>query len=987
MGALIRAHDWSATPLGPPGRWPQSLKTAVDLVLGSPLPMAVLWGPELVQIYNDGCAAMAGARHPRALGRRTRECWPELWEFNGPIYAAVLRGETRAFADQKLTIERHGAPEEAWFDLAFSPLRDEAGAVAGVLVAAVEKTAKVQEEAARRRAEETYRGAAGRAGLSADFRALFEASPTPFLVLAPDLDIIAVNDAYLRATLTRREAILGRKLFDVFPDNPANKAADGVRNLRASLERVLATRRPDAMPVQRYDIRRPESAGGGFEERWWSPINTPVLGEGGEVACIIHRAEDVTELVRLRSEGAAQDQLARDQQAAIERARDAYGALSDSEVRLAEEHTRLVTLVDSLPVGVCFFDRTGKALLSNPAFRRFVPTETIPSRMPEGNERWLAWDENGGRLPLDLYPGPRALRGEIVAGVEFLHRPERGREVWTRVSSVPLRDAAGEIAAALLVIVDIDEQKRAQEALRRLNETLESRVAARKAELEALSAERDRLASVAENSSDFIGICDVDLTVIYVNPAGRRLVGIESDEEMRRTTPPDYFVEDERARVEAEVFPAILERGRWVGELTFRHFKTGARIPVLYDAFRVDDPASGAPSHYATVTRDLTERKEAEERLRQAQKMEAVGQLTGGLAHDFNNLLTAILGNLELVEMRLGGDEKLVRPVRAASRAAERGARLTEQLLAFSRRQHLAPKPVNLNSIVGGISELLARTLGGTVAVRTALAGDLWPALVDATQIEVAILNLAINARDAMPLGGTVLIGTRNVGANAPDRPSDLARGDHVALSVTDTGEGMAPEVLAKAFEPFFTTKEVGKGTGLGLSQVYGLARQSGGSARIRSAPGRGTQAEIFVPRAPAAAAKLPPPAGANAGAMPRHGGTVLVVDDQEDVRAIAVSYLEALGYRTLQAANGRAALDLLAGGADVDVMLVDYAMPGISGAEVIRKAWQGRPDLAVVLTTGYAGVEALGETLRDVVLLKKPFRLQDLKAALEAAP
>jgi CheY-like chemotaxis protein len=287
------------------------------------------------------------------------------------------------------------------------------------------------------------------------------------------------------------------------------------------------------------------------------------------------------------------------------------------------------------------------------------------------------------------------------------------------------------------------------------------------------------------------------------------------------------------------------------------------------------------------------------------------------------------------------------------------------------------------------MSEMLARTLGGGMELRTELAADLWPALIDQTQIEVALLNLVINARDAMDVGGTILVGTKNVRTDGRNCSDDLAPGDYVVLCVTDTGEGMTAEVLAKAFEPFFTTKEIGKGTGLGLSQVYGLARQSGGTVRIRSKPGAGTEVEIYVPRALAAAKPEPPRAEPDmAAATVRRRGRVLIVDDQEEVREIAAIHLMSLGYEIAQAANGRAALDILEGGrgAGVDVLLVDYAMPGISGAEVIRAARLMRPDLPAVLMTGYADADGLGEDPRHVALLKKPFRLHELEAALDSA-
>ena len=460
----------------------------------------------------------------------------------------------------------------------------------------------------------------------------------------------------------------------------------------------------------------------------------------------------------------------------------------------------------------------------------------------------------------------------------------------------------------------------------------------------------------------------------------------------------EYFNEASAPIIEGLVVPLRDAEGRPVGTIWIvahdeeRQFDaTDVAILQQISSFfaLATRMASDVADAVERLTKEKRKRKTAEDALSRATRMEVLGQLTGGLAHDFNNLLTAILGNLELVEMRLGADEMLRKMVQTATRSAQRGAKLTEQLLAFSRRQHLVSQPIDLNTAVSGMSEMLARTLGGGMELRTALADDLWPALIDQTQIEVALLNLVINARDAMGVGGTILVGTRNVRTDERDFPDDLAPGEYVALSVADSGEGMTAEVLAKAFEPFFTTKEVGKGTGLGLSQVYGLARQSGGTVRIRSKPGAGTEVDIYVPRALGVTKPEQPQAAGDVAEATVRRGTVLIVDDQEEVREIAAIHLEALGYEIIQAANGRAALDLLeVGGTPVmDVLLVDYAMPGISGAEVIRAARQARPNLPAVLMTGYADADALGEELRHVVLLKKPFRLHELEAALDSAP
>jgi signal transduction histidine kinase/ActR/RegA family two-component response regulator len=376
-------------------------------------------------------------------------------------------------------------------------------------------------------------------------------------------------------------------------------------------------------------------------------------------------------------------------------------------------------------------------------------------------------------------------------------------------------------------------------------------------------------------------------------------------------------------------------------------------------------------------------REEAEAALRQAQKMEAVGQLTSGVAHDFNNLLTSIVGNLELLDMRLD-DERLRKLVHAAARSAQRGAKLNAQMLAFSRKQHLMPTSVDLDDLIGSTEEMLRRTLGGTVDVTTALARDPWRAIVDPHQLELVILNLAINARDAMPLGGRLLIETRNVKASDLDGSLDLAPGDYVRLSVADTGTGMSEEVLARACEPFYTTKEAGKGSGLGLSQVYGFARQSGGGLRIRSTVGQGTTVEVYLPRSLAESDTTIERWDARRPSLARGRGTVLVVEDQEEVREVAVAQLEALGYRVVQAASGDAALDLLNSASGIELLIVDYAMPGMSGIDVASAARAKCPDLPVLIVTGYIDTARMAGKIPGARLMRKPYRMAELADAVE---
>jgi len=371
--------------------------------------------------------------------------------------------------------------------------------------------------------------------------------------------------------------------------------------------------------------------------------------------------------------------------------------------------------------------------------------------------------------------------------------------------------------------------------------------------------------------------------------------------------------------------------------------------------------------------KEIAERERAEDALRQTQKLESLGQLTSGVAHDFNNLLTAVLGNIDLATRRID-DEATMRPLRGAVRAAERGAKLTAQLLAFSRKQRLAPKPVDLNLLVSEAGDMLFRTMGTTVRVETMLESGLWPALIDPNQIELVLLDLAINGRDAMTAGGRLTIRTANVPTDT--RPAELRPGDYVMIAVSDTGAGMSEQVRARAFEPFFTTKDIGKGSGLGLSMVHGLAVQSGGNVYIDSRVGQGTTVRIYVPRAsgtPASAQER------QASQLPTLGkATILVVDDDAGVREIAVNALHELGFRTAEAENGPAALDRLARGDPIDLLLVDVAMPGMNGVELVRRARKRQPALRALFATGYADIDAF-EHVGDDLLLQKPYRLETL--------
>jgi signal transduction histidine kinase len=384
----------------------------------------------------------------------------------------------------------------------------------------------------------------------------------------------------------------------------------------------------------------------------------------------------------------------------------------------------------------------------------------------------------------------------------------------------------------------------------------------------------------------------------------------------------------------------------------------------------------------------MKERESVEATLRQMQRLEAVGQLTAGVAHDFNNLLTVILGNLAFLQKGLADaaiDGKLVQRLGYMRTAAERGAKLTDQLLSFSRRQRLEPRSLDLNETVVGMRDLLQSTMGGTTRIETRLHRGIWSAMVDPTQLELAVLNLAINARDAMEVGGTLTVKTENVVLQAPAFPEEPPAGEYVSVSVSDTGAGMTDEVLGKAFEPFFTTKEVGKGSGLGLSQVLGFAKQSGGGVRITSRVGQGTTVQIFLPRAQAEQIERRPHAVSQRAAGKLAGATILLVDDDNQVREIIRAMLHELGYRVLEAGSGGAALDMLQRDPNVELLIVDFAMPGMNGAELARHVRSKRPTLPIIFATGFVDRAALAG-IEESRIIGKPFSETELAEKIAAA-
>ena len=484
-------------------------------------------------------------------------------------------------------------------------------------------------------------------------------------------------------------------------------------------------------------------------------------------------------------------------------------------------------------------------------------------------------------------------------------------------------------------------------------------------------------------------IRDVDNRVQKVNPAFTRTFGLAPGDLTGGNDSALYASPAEWLRHEAlrhTPCPSTSEISRNV--IDFRR-SSGEVFPGAVVSTEIATPERERLG-FLELIRDISAERRREAQLMQAQRMEAIGQLTGGIAHDFNNILTVVLGNVELMEMRLAGNEALLSLAREAREAAEIGARLTDRLLTFGRRPLPETPRINLNEFVLGLIELLRRSIGQDIAPSTALSSHLALTEVDPGQVENALLNLAINARDAMPKGGRLVIETRNVvmDANAVAATPELSPGSYVVLSVSDTGHGMTPEVKARAFEPFFTTKATGKGSGLGLATIYGFAKQSGGHASIASAVGRGTTVELFLP-AVAETVEEHSPLPAATGAPLGEGRRVLVVEDNASVRRLTSRRLLELGYRVDEAPNAVEALEVLAAHSGYDLVFTDVVMPGgLSGLDLAREVSHHFPHIAVVLTTGYAEQMLNEGDLAHCghMLIRKPYHQETLARTLADA-
>ncbi len=579
-----------------------------------------------------------------------------------------------------------------------------------------------------------------------------------------------------------------------------------------------------------------------------------------------------------------------------------------------------------------------------------------PDDLPVAAPRWAAALASGERYE-----------------TEFRLRRADGVYRWHLARALPIGGEGGPVMSWVGTNTDIDDQKTTAAALAHLNQYLEREIAER-------TADRDRLWRL---SSDIMLVARFDGTVTAVNPAGSAILGWPEDEMVGKGL-LDFVIADDLA-ASASVVARLAESDTPLRfENQCRHKDGGTRW-ISWTAV----PGDGLIN---AVGRDLTAERaraetlrQAEEQLRQAQKMDAIGQLTGGVAHDFNNILQVISANLQLLGRLAAGNERVEQRVGKALAAVRRGGQLASQLLAFGRRQPLEPKIVNIGRFITGMEDMLRRTLGEDIDMETVVSSGLWNTFVDPNQIESALLNLAINARDAMSGAGKLTLEASNASLDEAyaRRHAEVLPGQYVMLAVSDTGSGMTPEVIAKAFDPFFSTKAEGKGTGLGLSMVYGFVKQSGGHVKIYSEIGHGTAIKIYLPRSqqPEEALTLVGEGSASGGAE-----TILVAEDDDDVRSTAIDILIGLGYCVLEAKDAASALTIIESGAHVDLLFTDVVMPGaLRSADLARKARERRPAIAVLFTSGYTDNAIVhgGRLDPGVELLPKPYTREALAVKL----
>jgi PAS domain S-box-containing protein len=716
-----------------------------------------------------------------------------------------------------------------------------------------------------------------------------------------------------------------------------------------------------------------------------NPLTEPASVEGYEARCRNSgegrvsgendTEEEALKAVALQSARGILAAHTRDEQDLFE----AKNALERRSSELAHSLALMSAALDATADGIVATDSARKIASYNEQYLRIwqLPRELVESRE---HERVLD-------LIQTRFEDPAAFRARIreiydsapEESFDMLHLAD-GR-VYERISKIFQVD--DQHVGRVWSFRDVSEHIRAQEQLQKLNKLLGQRMEEQSDELH--QSEQQFMQLVRGITDCAIYMLDPAGHVATWNPGAERIKGFSSAEIVGKHFSIFYTDEDRARQMPQLALQTAAATGKYEAE-AWRRRKDGSRFwaSVLIDAIR--DP-SGKLVGFAKITRDLTEMRNMQEQLHQSQKMEAIGQLTGGVAHDFNNLLTVILGNLETLARQLPPQEgRLRRAVDQATRGAQRAATLTQQLLAFSRRQPLNPKPTDVNRLVTDMSDLIRRTLNESIDMETVLGAGLWRIEIDPHQLESVLLNLAVNARDAMPEGGKLTIETANTHLDeaSTEKYAEVDPGQYVAICVSDTGTGMTKDVLARAFDPFFTTKPVGEGTGLGLSQVYGFVKQSGGHVKLYSEVGEGTTVKLYLPRTVGADSEAESEP-ARLILVGHASEVILVVEDDDDVRSYTTDSLRELGFSVLEAHDGPSALRMLDHHPELRMLFTDVGLPGINGRDLVDQAQQKRPGLKVLFTSGYPRDTIVHQGRLDagVQLLRKPFTRAQLAARI----
>jgi len=909
---LVLAYPWQSTDLGPIDAWPSVLKTTVALIMATPTPIATLWGPDGYMIYNEAYGVIAGGRHPMLLGSKVREGWPEVAAFNDNVMRVGLAGGTLSYRDQELTLHRGGPPEQVWMNLDYSPIRDGDGVVAGVMAVVVETSSKVKAE--RHIQAERAR-----------LHTMFEQAPGFICLLdGPEHHYALTNDAY--RTLTGRRPLLGMPVAQALPELAAHglveqldrSFADGTAFRAEGVELVLNNPGQDGPTSTFIDV-----------------VLQPLRDADGAVFATFVLGNDVTERVH------------------------AERALRASEARFR-------TFAQAMPNHVWAAHDDVSVEWINDRVREYAGCSASPDEA-----LGLGWQAIVH--PDDLARYRAVWQSSVATGApidtEIRLRRHDGQYRWHLVRAHRSPGEAGEASLWIGSSIDIEDQKRASDALALSNASLEERV-------ERRTAERDRMWRL---SKDIMLVADLHATLFAVNPAFTAILGWTEAEVLG--TPMLALVHPDDRAVTAQQMEALRAGGQMFRFENRWQRKNGSWCNLSWTA-------SPDLQYVHAVGRDISAdlaqmevMRRTEAALQQSQKMETIGKLTGGVAHDFNNLLQVIGGNLQLIARRADGLPEIQKRVQNAMSGVERGAKLASSLLSFARRQPLEPKAVKIGRLLGNMDDMMRRALGEEIDIEMVISGGLWTTEVDPAQLENAILNLAINARDAMEGAGRLTLEVANASLDdtyCVGHP-EVAPGQYVMLAVSDTGSGMPQDVIDQAFEPFFSTKPEGKGTGLGLSMVYGLVKQSGGHVKIYSEVDEGTTIKIYLPRS----LQVEDHAGEPL-LQPVTGGheTVLVVEDDEQVRLTVVDMLTDLGYRVLRANDASAALTVVDSGIHIDLLFTDVVMPGpLRSPELAKKTRERLPNVAVLFTSGYTenAIVHGGRLDAGVELLGKPYTRDNL--------